>query len=94
MNGERVQSRPPPAIGLALATKLFAPPPPRFVEVVSDPEILGGWPVIHGTRLAAENILACIKAGYTDVAIVEAYPTMPLGGIDAVRRWATAQGLL
>ena len=77
-----------------MATKLSAPPPPRFVEVVSDPEILGGWPVIHGTRLAAENILACIKAGYSDTQIVEGYPTMPLGGIAAVRRWAKAQGLL
>lgn len=78
----------------SMATKLTAPPPPRFVEVVSDPEILGGWPVIHGTRLAAENILACIKAGYSDRQIVEAYPSMPLGGIDAVRRWAASQNLL
>ncbi|MEI6419095.1 MAG: DUF433 domain-containing protein [Sphingomonadales bacterium] len=73
---------------------LTAPPPQRFVEVVSDPEILGGWPVIYGTRIAAENILACIKSGYSDLRIVEGYPSMPVGGIDAVRRWAVAQGLL
>lgn len=77
-----------------MAAKLSAPPPPRFVEVVSDPEILGGWPVIHGTRIPAETIVACIKAGESDYDIVSAYPYMPLGGIDAVRRWATAQGLL
>ena len=77
-----------------MATKLTAPPPPRFVEVVSDPEILGGWPVIHGTRIASETIVACIKAGESDYEIVSAYPYMPLGGIEAVRRWATTQGLL
>lgn len=77
-----------------MATHLFAPPPPRFVEVVSDPEILGGWPVIHGTRIPAETILIYIKDGVDDRQIYVDYPSLPLGGIDAVRRWAVAQGLL
>lgn len=77
-----------------MATTLSAPPPPRFVEVVSDPEIQGGWPVIHGTRIPAETIVACIKDGIDDRQIYTDYPSLPLGGIDAVRRWAVAQGLI
>lgn len=77
-----------------MATKLSAPPPPRFVEVVSDPEILGGWPVIHGTRIPAETILIYLKEGAGDREIYTDYPSLPLGGIDAVRRWAVAQGLI
>ena len=68
--------------------------PPRVVDVTSDPEIMGGWPCVDGTRIPAETILACILDGDDDRRIVRAYPTMPLGGIEAVRNWARAQGRL
>lgn len=67
---------------------------PQIAEVSCDPEIMGGWPCIAGTRIPAETILACILAGDDDRRIVRAYPTMPLGGIEAVREWARAQGRL
>lgn len=71
--------------------------PPRDaaqIAIVSDPEILGGWPVVAGTRIPAETIVAFLRDGASDRDIVRSYPTMPLGGIDAVRRWAAATGLL
>ena len=77
-----------------MATILRAPPAARPAEIVSDPEILGGWPVVSGTRIPAETIVAFIKDGASDRDIVRSYPTMPLDGIVAVRRWASAAGLL
>jgi uncharacterized protein (DUF433 family) len=77
-----------------MATMLRPPRVPRSVEVVSDPEIMGGWPCVSGTRIPAETILACLLAGDDDRRIVRAYPSMPLGGIEAVRQWARAQGRL
>jgi uncharacterized protein (DUF433 family) len=74
-----------------MATVLRQPQP---AEITCDPEIMGGWPCIAGTRIPAETILACILAGDDDRRIVRAYPTMPLGGIEAVRQWAHQQGRL
>ena len=67
---------------------------PRIVEITCDPEIMGGWPCVSGTRIPAETILACIVAGDDDRRIVRSYPTMPLGGVEAVRGWARALGRL
>jgi uncharacterized protein (DUF433 family) len=77
-----------------MATLIRPPRQPRPVEVVSDPEIMGGWPCVSGTRIPAETILACIVAGDDDRRIVRAYPSMPIGGIEAVRDWARAPGRL
>ena len=77
-----------------MATMLRPGRQPRLVEVVSDPEIMGGWLCVSGTRIPAETVLACILAGEDDRAIVRGYPSMPLGGIAAVRTWAKAPGRL
>lgn len=77
-----------------MATVLRPPRQPRVVEVVCDPEILGGWPCVSGTRIPAETILLYIKAGADLEEIVGDYPTLPLGGIDAVQRWAEREGKL
>lgn len=57
-------------------------------EVVSDPSVMGGMPVVRGTRIPAETILAYMRSGRTDREIFEDYPTLPLAGPDAVRSWA------
>lgn len=78
-----------------MATNLSAPPPPApFVEVVSNPLIMGGAPTIHGTRILAETILLYIREGASLTEIYTDYPTLPLGGVEAVERWAKARGLL
>lgn len=64
------------------------------VSVVSDPKILGGMPVVSGTRVPAETILAYIrrKAGVEE--IVGDYPYLPLGAREAVEYWARETGKL
>jgi uncharacterized protein (DUF433 family) len=65
--------------------------PPVFpAEVVSDPEVMSGDPVVRGTRVPAHTVLACLRAGETHVEIFEAYPTLPIDGIEAIIRWAEA----
>lgn len=77
----------------AMATLLRPPREPCPVEVVSDPEIMGGWPCVSGTRIPAETILLMIKYGDDVREIVRHYPSLPLGGIEAVRRWASSDSL-
>ena len=57
-------------------------------EVHSNPDILGGMPCVRGTRVPAMTIVAYIRDGYSDQEIFEDYPSLPLDGIEAVRRWA------
>jgi uncharacterized protein (DUF433 family) len=59
-------------------------------EVVSDPSVMSGDPVVRGTRVPAETIVAYLRAGRTNFEIFEDYPTLPIDGIDAVVRWAEA----
>lgn len=52
----------------------------------SDPEILGGKPVIAGTRIPVSRILFLLKDGYTVEAIHDEYPYVDIetleGAID------------
>lgn len=77
-----------------MATLLRPPHVPRVVEVTSDPQIMGGWPCVSGTRIPAETILLMIKDGNDVREIVRHYPSLPFGGVEAVRRWAEALGKL
>ncbi len=56
-------------------------------SVVSDPSVMGGIPVVDGTRIPATTIAAYLAAGRGDREIFEDYPTLPVDGIEAVRRW-------
>ena len=42
--------------------------------IISDPDILGGTPVIKGTRVPINRIFFLLKDGYTLEAIQEDYP--------------------
>lgn len=63
-------------------------PPVVPAEVVCDPSVMSGEPVVRGTRVPAETIVAYLRAGRSNVEIFEDYPTLPIDGIDAVIRWA------
>ena len=56
--------------------------------VWSNPAILGGRPVVRGTRVPAATIVAYLREGYSRQDIFEDYPSLPLDGIDAVIAWA------
>lgn len=57
-------------------------------EVVSDPSVMDGVPVVRGTRVPAETILDSLRADVSRREIFEDYPSLPVDGIDAVIRWA------
>jgi uncharacterized protein (DUF433 family) len=59
-------------------------------DVVSDSSVMDGVPVVRGTRIPAETILAYLRAGHSHRDVFEDYPSLPVDGIDAVIRWAAA----
>lgn len=59
-------------------------------RIISNPEILGGWPVVAGTRVPADNVLAEVKAGSSTVEIFSNYPSLPPDGIKACIAWDMA----
>ena len=65
-------------------------PPVIPAEVVSDPEVMSGEPVVRGTRVQALTVLADLREGRTRVEIFKDYPSLPIDGIDAVTSWAEA----
>jgi uncharacterized protein (DUF433 family) len=61
--------------------------------IVSDPEILGGMPVIKGTRVLAYDLAASVKAGISRDRILAAYPTIKEHHLDLVVAYAEANPL-
>lgn len=59
-------------------------------QIVSDPQILGGTPVVKGTRVPVANVLAAVRAGMTPFEIFRHYPSLPLDGVEACLDWVKA----
>ncbi len=57
-------------------------------EIVCNPSIMGGVPTIRGTRIPVVMILLHLRAGYSRRETFEAYPSLPLDGIEASIAWA------
>jgi uncharacterized protein (DUF433 family) len=53
-----------------------------------NPEIMGGKPVIRGTRVPVEIVLRKLRAGMTAEAIVGDHPRLTLEDIRAARAFA------
>lgn len=62
----------------------------RLSKIVCDEGILGGTPVISGTRIPAETVLAEVHGGSTRFEIFRHYPSLPLDGIEACLEWESA----
>ena len=58
-------------------------------RIVSDPAILSGQPVIHGTRLSVEYILGLLGNGATFEEIEEEYPDITEEDIRACLLYAS-----
>ena len=56
--------------------------------IVSHPQILGGKPVIKGTRIAVSFVLKLFASGWTVEQILENYPHLTREGIDAALEYA------
>jgi uncharacterized protein (DUF433 family) len=57
-------------------------------EVVSDPTVMSGEPVVRGTRILAGTILSYLRSDCSAEEIFRDYPSLPVDGIEAVVRWA------
>lgn len=57
-------------------------------EIVSDPNIMMGKPIIRGTRITVEMLLEKMSAGETMEDLLEAYPHLTREGILAALGFA------
>ena len=61
-------------------------------RIISNPEILGGKPVIKGTRIPVYQILKLLSAGYSIEKVVEDYPDITAEDVKAAIDYA--EGIL
>jgi len=57
-------------------------------QIVVNPEILGGKPIIEGTRLSVEHVLGLLASGMSHAEIIDAYPELTEESIQAVLTYA------
>ena len=58
-------------------------------RIVVNPEILGGKPIIDGTRLSVEHVLGLLASGMSRAEIIEAYPELNEENIQLVLTYAS-----
>ena len=63
-------------------------------RIIKDPNILGGKPVIEGTRLAVWLIQEHIASGATEEDLLRNYPRLTAEGIAAALRYAEEHGMV
>lgn len=56
-------------------------------RIVSDPAVMGGVPVVEGTRLPARMLHARVQGGDTIETILEEYPYLDREAVEAAVRY-------
>ena len=59
-----------------------------MVRIVANPGILGGKPIVEGTRLSVEHILGLLASGMSNQEIIADYPDLTEESIRAVLSYA------
>ena len=59
-----------------------------MVRIIANPEILGGKPIIEGTRISVEHVLGLLANGVTNEDIIADYPDLSEESIRAVLGYA------
>ncbi|MDE0085935.1 MAG: DUF433 domain-containing protein [Candidatus Poribacteria bacterium] len=59
-----------------------------MVRIIANPGILGGKPIVEGTRLSVEHILGLLASGMTNEEIIADYPILSEESIRAVLAYA------
>ena len=59
-----------------------------MVRIVANPGILGGKPIVEGTRLSVEHILGLLASGMSNQEIIADYPDLTEESIRAVLGYA------
>jgi uncharacterized protein (DUF433 family) len=63
--------------------------PQNGSKIIRDPQILGGKPVIAGTRIPVRLIIDHLAEGYMPEEIVIEYPVLTRADIQAAMRFAS-----
>ena len=63
-----------------------------MVRIIANPGILGGKPIVEGTRLSVAHILGLLASGMSNQEIIADYPDLTEESIRAVLSYA-AQAL-
>ena len=59
-----------------------------MARIVANPGILGGKPIVEGTRISVEQVLGLLAKGMTNEEIIESYPILTEESIRAVLGYA------
>ena len=57
-------------------------------KIIANREVLGGKPIIKGTRISVEFILELLASGVTESEILKDYPHLTKGDIHACLEYA------
>jgi uncharacterized protein (DUF433 family) len=57
-------------------------------RIVIDPNVLGGKPVVKGTRLAVEFLIDLLGQGWSESQVLESYPGVEPADLQACLRYA------
>jgi uncharacterized protein (DUF433 family) len=63
---------------------------PEHERITRDPDVMGGQPVIAGTRIPVATILNDLATGSTEAQILQDYPRLRLEDIRAALAFAAA----
>jgi len=61
-----------------------------FARIVCDPEVLGGKPIVKGTRISVEIILEWLGSGASRDEIIAKHPHLTADDIRQATEYATA----
>jgi uncharacterized protein (DUF433 family) len=58
-------------------------------RIASNPEILGGKPIIKGTRIPVYLVIELLSSGMTEAAVLKEYPSLERADIRASLEYAS-----
>jgi uncharacterized protein (DUF433 family) len=59
-----------------------------YTRIVSDPTVLGGKPVVKGTRVSVEFLLELFASGATRADVLKSYPHLTEEDVEEALRYA------
>ena len=59
-----------------------------YARIVSDPAVLGGKPVVKGTRISVEFLLELFASGGTRADVLKNYPHLTAEDVEEALRYA------
>ena len=63
-----------------------------YPRLVSDPAILGGKPIVRGTRISVEFLLELFASGATRGDVLKSYPHLTPEDVEEALRYAAEGG--